>query len=97
MPFGIGIEYHKSDVNVGVLMRSAYNLGANYCFTVGRKYKRSGADTCNTSAQIPVFNFQTWDDFFETKQNWQLIGIEITEDACPLPKFIHPKRCVYIL
>jgi tRNA (guanosine-2'-O-)-methyltransferase len=97
MSFGIGIEYPKADVNASVLARSAYNLGANFVFTIGRKYKRGGADTCNAPAQIPFFNFQTWDDYFATKQGWQLVGVEITENAVELPKFVHPKQCVYLL
>lgn len=97
MPFGIGIEYPKSDVNGGVLARSANNLGASFVFTIGRKYKRGGADTCNASAQIPFFTFDSWDDYFNTKQGWQLVGIEITDNAIELPKFAHPKQCVYLL
>lgn len=97
MPFGIGIEYPKSDVNASVLARSAYNLGASFVFTVGRKYKRGCADTCNASAQIPFFNFATWDDYFKTKQGWQLVGVEIQDRAVDLPKFVHPKQCVYLL
>ena len=97
MPFGIGIEYPKTDINVAVLMRSAYNLGAAFIFTVGRKYKRLGADTPNTPQQIPVFNFKNWDDYAKTQQGWNLIGLEITDDAQDITSFSHPRNCIYVL
>ncbi len=38
--FGIGIYQAKRFENVGVLWRGAYQLGASYIFTIGKRYRR---------------------------------------------------------
>lgn len=35
----------KKEVNLGTLMRSAFNFGAAYVFTVGRRYSEQASDT----------------------------------------------------
>ena len=38
--FGIGIYQAKRFENVGVLWRGAYQLGASFIFTIGKRYRR---------------------------------------------------------
>ena len=38
--FGIGIVDGKTDRNLGTLWRSAWQLGAAYCFVVGQRFKK---------------------------------------------------------
>jgi hypothetical protein len=43
--FGIGILNGKTPENLGVLWRSAQNLGASYIFTIGNRYAKQACDT----------------------------------------------------
>ncbi len=42
--FGIGIYQAKHFDNVGVLWRGAYQLGAAFIFTVGKRYRPHASD-----------------------------------------------------
>ena len=97
--FGIGILNPKIEPNLGVLMRSALCFGASFVFTIGKKYKRQCTDTCDTQGQIPLFFYPDFDDFVDNgiPRGCQLIGTEITDNSQKLPKFVHPKRCIYLL
>lgn len=96
--FAIGIEHTKTVANVGTLMRSAHNMGAAYVFTIGRRYKKQASDTIKAWSKIPLFHYETFDDFKEGLPfNSLLIGIELTPKAAPLSTFIHPERSIYLL
>lgn len=97
MPFIIGLENVKHRENVGSVMRSAYNFGAASVFTIGRRYQRQCTDTPNTSKQIPVMNYENWDDYRTHAFSWIHIGVELTNDAHSLLNFVHPPQCVYLL
>lgn len=98
MPFGIGVENLKRDVNLGTLLRSAYNFGAAFVFTVGRRYVRQASDTPHTTAQIPCFRYLDWSDYFEHQPfDWPSVVVERCEGTRTLFDFTHPKRCVYLL
>lgn len=96
--FGIGVYHPKSEVNIGTLMRSAVCFGANFTFTIGRRYTRQASDTTHTIHQIPVYHYR---DFEELYQNLpigcRVIGVEIHKNAKQLNKFVHPDRCCYVL
>ena len=52
--FGIGILRGKVETNHGTLWRSAYQLGATYCFSIGAKYSREvGMQSCTRPALSP--------------------------------------------
>lgn len=97
--FGIGIENCKSGANVGTLWRSAHNLGASFIFTIGNRYRYQASDTTKAWRSIPLFQYPTFDDFYANlPHDCQLIGVEFPhEKARPLPEFVHPERCVYLL
>lgn len=95
---GIGIHYVKNNVNVGTLWRSAYCLGADFIFTIGKRYKREASDTTKAFKHIPLWTFDTVDDFLcHMPRDCQLIGIEITDTAKSLEVFCHPERAIYLL
>jgi tRNA G18 (ribose-2'-O)-methylase SpoU len=52
--FEIGINNGKTEHNIGTLWRSAYQLGANSIFTIGRRYNKQSSDTYNVPDQIPL-------------------------------------------
>ena len=98
MPFGIGVENLKRDVNLGTLLRSAYNFGAAFVFTVGRRYVKQASDTPNTTGQIPCFRFLDWNDYFSHQPfDWPSVVIERCSNARCLFEAVHPKKAVYLL
>jgi tRNA G18 (ribose-2'-O)-methylase SpoU len=96
--FGIGIWYPNHECNIGTLFRSAYAFGANFVYTIGRKYKRQSSDTCNATKYIPYYNWLTKEEFINgLPKDCRLVIIEIDKKARDLNRFIHPERCVYLL
>lgn len=96
--FGIGIQNGKTPENLGVLWRSAQNMGASFIFTIGNRYERQACDTYNASNSMPYFHYENFESFYKhLPKGARLVGIELTESAELLDTFKHPKRCVYLL
>ena len=96
--FGIGVLHAKTGVNIGTLWRTAHILGASFIFTIDKKYKRQPGDVTNAWSQIPLYHYNTFDEFYNAlPYSTQLIGVELTADAIPIRDFPHPKRAVYLL
>lgn len=97
MSFGIGIINVKAGVNVGTLWRSAWQLGASFVFTVGRRYKRQSSDTYCTPRNIPLWHWDGPEDM-RVPHAWPLIGIDYNAGkSTTLPDFKHPRSAVYLL
>ena len=96
--FGIGIENSKTKENLGTLWRSAYNLGADFIFVIGKRYKKQCSDTVKAYRHIPLYQFDSMEHFLKSRPyDCQLIGIEITEEAKDIRNFSHPERAIYVL
>ena len=96
--FGIGIQNGKTPENLGVLWRSAQNMGASFIFTIGNRYAKQACDTHNAVKAMPYFHYDTFDDFFKNlPKGARLVGVELCDEAEPLESFHHPRRCVYLL
>jgi len=96
--FGIGIQNGKTPENLGVLWRSAQNMGASFIFTIGNRYAKQACDTHKAIGAMPYFHYDTFDDFFNNlPKGAMLVGVELNEKAAQLETFIHPRRCVYLL
>lgn len=96
--FGIGIYRGKTEANIGTLWRSALILGADFIFTIGRRYKKQSSDTMNTPKHIPLYHYQDFEDFTRHKPlDCPTIAVELAEDSVPLETYLHPERCVYLL
>lgn len=96
--FGIGIMHGKTPENLGVLWRTAQNMGAHFIFTIGKRYAQQASDTHQAVKSLPYFHYRTFQDFFEhLPKGVRIVGIEKTVDAQELEHFEHPKRCVYLL
>jgi len=96
--FGIGIQNGKTPENLGVLWRSAQNLGASFIFTIGNRYAKQACDTHNAVKSMPYFHYKTFEDFFNNMpKGARLVGVELTDTAENLETFYHPRRCVYLL
>ncbi len=96
--FGIGIQNGKTPENLGVLWRTAQNLGASYIFTIGNRYAKQACDTHNAVKAMPYFHYRTFEDFYNNiPKGARLVGVELDETAKDLETFNHPRRCVYLL
>lgn len=96
--FGIGIFHCKNETNVGTLWRSAAILGADFIFTIGKRYHRQASDTMKAPRHIPLFNYTDYDDFFRhVPYDCPVIAVELSENSVPLDTFTHPERCIYLL
>lgn len=94
--FGIGIYQVKHAINVGVLWRGAYQLGASYIFTIGHRYKVDSGDVHKTWMRIPLFSFETFEEMKSAApRDCPLVAVEM--GGTPLPDFTHPARAVYLL
>jgi tRNA G18 (ribose-2'-O)-methylase SpoU len=97
--FGIGIESGKTPANLGTLWRSAQIMGASFIFTIGARYRHHCTDTTKAPRNIPLYQYDTFAEFFEKglPKGAQLIGVELDEKAVPCASFRHPHQCVYLL
>ena len=96
--FGIGIQNGKTPENLGVLWRSAQNMGASFIFTIGNRYAKQACDTHKAVGAMPYFHYETFDNFFNNlPKGAMLVGVELDENAVQLETFEHPRRCVYLL
>jgi tRNA G18 (ribose-2'-O)-methylase SpoU len=96
--FGIGIQNGKTPENLGVLWRSAQNMGASFIFTIGNRYAKQACDTHKAVGAMPYFHYETFKDFYKNlPKGAMLVGVELDQKSEPLETFKHPRRCVYLL
>jgi len=94
--FEIGIYHVKSEVNIGTLWRSAYQLGASGIFTIGKRYQKQSSDTLKAFRHVPLRHYETFEDFNRNRPYGAiLIGIEM--GGGNLSDFAHPKSAIYLL
>lgn len=94
--FGIGVYHCKNSHNIGMLWRSANQLGAAFIFVIGKRYRRQASDTMKTYRHVPLFQFEDWDIFTKSKiYSCPIICIEM--GGRPIKNFVHPESCVYLL
>jgi tRNA G18 (ribose-2'-O)-methylase SpoU len=94
--FAVGVWHVKSEVNIGTLWRSAYQLGAAYIFTIGKRYKKQSSDTHKAWRHIPLNHYETWDEFIKM-QPYDAVIVGIEMGGIPLARFTHPERAIYVL
>lgn len=76
--------YHpKTTENIGTLWRSAHNFGADFIFTIGKRYQKQASDTTKASRHIP--------------HGCQIVFVEQTEGARNLKDAVHPETAAYVL
>ncbi len=97
--FGFGVEGVSKVMNAGALFRTAHAFGAAFVFTVGTAYKAEEghlADTSKAAGNLPVYEWDTIDKM-RLPKGCSLVGVELTEEAIPLPSFRHPRCAAYIV
>lgn len=96
--FGIGVSYAKFEQNIGTLMRSAVCFGANFIFTVGRRYRRQASDTVNAALTLPLYTYESVDELKDSLPfGCRLVGVELTDQARQVGDYCHPRQCAYLL
>lgn len=96
--FGIGVYHPKTEENIGTLWRSAWLFGASYIFTIGRRYSKQASDTIKAYKQIPLWNFQTFEEFnAQLPYTARIVCVELDEKAKALNISWHPEQAVYLL
>ena len=97
--FGIGIINSKDEANIGTLWRSANIFGAQFIFTIGKRYpKKQATDTMQTPRHVPLFEYNTWDDFKNNiPRGCEIIAVELDEKSKPIENMKHPQQAIYLL
>lgn len=97
--FGLVLYNPKKSSNWGTLVRTANLLECQYIVAIGARYPIQSSDTLKTERHIPVFQFDTFEEFqkYGISENCALIGIELDNRARDLKEFVHPERAAYIL
>ena len=86
----------KFKENYGMIVRSAYNFGANFIATIGHRYRRDFQDTIDGTNHIPLFNFPDLDSFLVSiDKRCILVGVEVN-GKIGLESFSHPQNACYI-
>lgn len=95
---GIGIDCAKSNLNIGTLFRSSFCFGADFIFTINKRYTKQKSDTPKAWRHLPLYHYRDVNDFIEhLPYDCKLIGVEILPEAENLVHFVHPERAIYLL
>lgn len=96
--YGIGVYMPKTSENIGTLWRSAHNFGADFIFTIGKRYQKQASDTTKAWRHIPLYEYKTFAEFNRLRPfDCLLTAIEQTKTSVDLKNFIHPERAIYLL
>lgn len=96
--FGIGVEGISKPHNLGNLLRSAHAFGASFFFTLGdapatRLMRQS--DTSGAMDHVPFTHYPD-SSSLQLPHLCELVAVELTDAAIPLPSFRHPLRAAYV-
>jgi tRNA G18 (ribose-2'-O)-methylase SpoU len=95
--FAIGIHRTKTETNLGTLIRSAYSFGADFVFTIEKRYKQQPS-SLKLDKHIPVLHYNNIEDFKNSiPNNCNVIAIELHKRATMINNFKHPERAIYLL
>lgn len=96
--FGIGIFHTKTEGNVGTLWRHAQLYGADFIFTIGKRYKKQSEDTTHGYKHIPLYHYSDYEDFIgHVPYDCPVICVELNDGAKGLNETHHPERAIYLL
>lgn len=97
--FALGAEGISKSGNIGTIVRTAHAFGASFVFTVNAALDMEEVRRTDTSGGTEHVPFYAWDRVAEMAlpSGCQLVGVELTDDAIPMPSFRHPLRAAYVL
>lgn len=95
--FGIALYKPKNAHNYGSLIRTANILGAKFICIIGRRFKHQASDTLKTERHIPVFEYETFEEFNKNRPySCKLIGVELANNARLIDNYSHPQQAIYL-
>ncbi|WP_114377251.1 RNA methyltransferase [Elioraea thermophila] len=96
--FAIGMEGVSKPGNAGALLRTAHAFGAAFLFAVGDSPGVAATRATDTSDATRHVPFYRWPDpgSLVLPRLCRLVGVELTEEAIPLPSFHHPLQAAYV-
>ncbi|MEM7046187.1 MAG: RNA methyltransferase [Pseudomonadota bacterium] len=96
--FAIGVEGISKPGNAGALVRTAHAFGAQFVFAVGGDADSlsQATDTSKAIGSVPFYHVPEI-SALSLPRHCSLIGVEITDEAIELPRFIHPRQAAYIV
>ncbi len=95
--FAVGVEGVSKPMNLGNLVRIAHAFDASFFFSVAPRLNlaKANSDTSNAEGVLPFYSYEHPSDF-RLPLGCRLVGVEITDDAVELPRFLHPTRAAYV-
>ncbi len=95
--FGVGAEGISKPGNLGTLTRTAHAFGASFLFLVGAywRLREHISDTSKADRSLPLFEVASPRDLV-LPRHCKLVGVELTDEAVPLPSFRHPPYAAYV-
>jgi tRNA G18 (ribose-2'-O)-methylase SpoU len=95
--FAVGAEGISKPMNLGALIRTAHAFGASSVFLVDAWYTVRAAlsDTSRAEQQLPVYDFPSV-QALTLPRGCRLVGVELVDEAIPLPSFRHPLNAAYV-
>lgn len=74
------------------------NFGADFIFTIGKRYKKQASDTTKAERHIPLYEYESFDDFkAHLPKGCQIVFVEQAEGARNLEEMNHPETACYVL
>ena len=94
--FGVALWQPKTTENLGGVMRNAHAFGASFVVLIGARYRKQASDTPHATKHLPLWEFETLDDFVVLRpMDCEIVRVE-TDGSKSLPKFTHLDRAVYL-
>lgn len=95
--FGVGAEGISKPGNLGALVRTAHAFGASFLFFVNAywRVREAISDTSKAERSLPLFEAPSAASLV-LPQRCKLVGVELTDEAIPLPSFRHPLNAAYV-
>jgi tRNA(Leu) C34 or U34 (ribose-2'-O)-methylase TrmL len=91
----VALDRPKNIINVGGVLRIAYNFGVSLVVTSGLRYRHASTDTPKGVCHIP-FLANIPDIFDAIPYDCVPVAVDILPGATPLPEYAHPKRAFYV-
>ncbi len=86
----------KTEANFGGVLRNAHAFGAAFVALIGERYRRAATDTSNAALHVPLYRFETLEEFVANRPfACEIVRVEV-DGAKELPEFTHRERAVYL-
>lgn len=91
----VALHHPKNIINVGSVMRLAYNYGVALVITSGLRYRHASTDTPKGARHVPLL--ANLDDVFDAMPYGAIpVAVDIVPGAVPLTGYEHPRRAFYV-